>query len=106
MAKAIIEGAEKASRIRPGSTAVEYTARTTGISLALFCAAKGYKLHIVFSDSFSEEKRLTMQALGAVVQDVKSDSKKITEKLIKEMIETARIISQRQTILMPTGICE
>jgi cysteine synthase len=95
VAKAIIESAEKKGQIKPGSTVVEYTAGTTGISLALVCAAKGYNLHIVFSDAFSEEKRLTMQAFGATVEDVKSDNKKITEKLIKEMIEKSRIISER-----------
>ncbi len=96
VAKAIIEGAEKKGKIDPGrSTVVEYTSGTTGISLAFVCAAKGYDLHIVFSDAFSEEKRLTMQALGATVEDVKSDNKKITEKLIKEMIDRSRIISER-----------
>jgi cysteine synthase len=95
VAKAIIESAERRGQIKAGSTVVEYTSGTTGISLALVCAAKGYNLHIVFSDAFSDEKRLTMQAFGAIVEDVKSDNRKITEKLIKEMIERSRIISQR-----------
>ena len=43
---------------------MEYTAGTTGISLALVCAALGYRLHVVFSDAFSVEKRKTMLALG------------------------------------------
>jgi cysteine synthase A len=93
MAKSIIEAAEADGRLRPGSTVVEYTAGTTGVSLALVCAAKGYDLHIVFSDAFSEEKRLTMRAFGARITDVTSDNKKITESLIKEMIETASRIS-------------
>jgi cysteine synthase len=74
---------------------VEYTAGTTGISLALICAAKGYGLEIVFSDAFSEEKRRTMQAFGVRITDVKSDDKKITEALIREMIRTAGEISRR-----------
>ncbi len=93
MAKSVIEAAERDGRIKAGSTVVEYTAGTTGISLALVCAAKGYGLHIVFSDAFAEEKRLTMRAFGAKITDVKSDNKRITEKLIKEMIETSRTIS-------------
>lgn len=93
MAKAVIEAAEADGRLRRGSTVVEYTAGTTGVSLALVCAAKGYDLRIVFSDAFSEEKRLTMQAFGARLTDVMSDNKRITETLIKEMIETARRIS-------------
>jgi cysteine synthase A len=95
VAKAIIESAERKGQIKPGSTVVEYTAGTTGISLALVCAAKGYNLHIVFPDAFSDEKRLTMQAFGATVEDVKSDDKKITERVIRDMIERSRIISER-----------
>ena len=95
VAKAMVEAAEADGRLKPGGTVVEYTGGTTGISLALICAAKGYNLKIVFSDAFSDEKRYTMQAFGAKVQDVKSDNKEITEKLIKEMVETARLVSQQ-----------
>lgn len=95
MAKAVIEHAESDGRLPPGGTVVEYTAGTTGISLAFACAAKGYRLHAVFSDAFSDEKRFTMRAFGAQITDVRSDNKKITEKLIKEMIETSRVIGQR-----------
>lgn len=93
--KAMIEAAEADGRLRPGGTVVEYTGGTTGVSLALVCAAKGYDLKIVFSDAFSDEKRFTMQAFGAQITDVRSDDKKITEKLIKEMVETARRIGQQ-----------
>jgi len=65
MARAVIERAEADGRLPPGGTVVEYTSGTTGISLALACAAKGYKFHAVFSDAFSDEKRFTMQAFGA-----------------------------------------
>lgn len=95
VAKAIIEAAVADGRLRPGGTVVEYTAGTTGVSMALVCAAKGFKSHMVYSDAFSEEKRLTMKAFGAEITDVKSDNKKITEKLIKEMIDTAAEISRR-----------
>lgn len=95
MAKAVIDGAEARGDLRPGGTAVEYTAGTTGISLACVCAAKGYGLHVVFSDAFSEEKRLTMRAFGAQITDVPSDGKKITEKLIKAMIARSGEIAQR-----------
>jgi cysteine synthase A len=95
MARAAIEGAEASGRLRPGGTVVEYTAGTTGISLAFICAAKGYRLEIVFSDAFSDEKRRMMEAFGARITDVKSDNKRITEALIKEMIRTAGDISAR-----------
>jgi len=94
VAKAMVEAAEADGRLKPGGTVVEYTGGTTGISLALICAAKGYNLKIVFSDAFSDEKRYMMQAFGAQVTDVKSDNKRITEKLIKEMVETAHQFSQ------------
>lgn len=95
VAKAMVEAAASDGRLKPGGTVVEYTAGTTGISLALVCAAKGFRSHMVFSDAFSQEKRLTMQALGAEITMVKSDNKKITEKLIKRMIETAAEISKK-----------
>ncbi len=95
MAKSVIEAAARDGRLRSGGTVVEYTAGTTGISLALVCAARGYKLHVVFSDAFSDEKRWMMKAFGAQITDVLSDGKRITEKLIKEMIETSRRISER-----------
>src|SRR5687767_14442588 len=95
MARAAIEAAEANGRLGPGGTVVEYTAGTTGISLAFVCAAKGYGIEIVYSDAFSDEKRRTMQAFGAKITEVRSDEKKINETLIKEMIRTAAEISQR-----------
>jgi cysteine synthase A len=93
LARALIERAAADGRLSPGGTVVEYTAGTTGISLALVCAALGYRAHLVFSDAFSEEKRYTMLAYGARITDVPSDDKKISEQLIKTMIRTAGEIS-------------
>jgi len=56
MAKAAIEAAERDGRLQRGGTVVEYTGGSTGASLALVCAAKGYRCRIVTSDAFSEEK--------------------------------------------------
>jgi cysteine synthase len=95
VAKAMIEAAENDGRLKPGGTVVEYTAGTTGISLAFVCAAKGYGLHVVYSDAFADEKRFTLYAFGAQITDVKSDRKQITEGLIKEMVETASRLGQR-----------
>jgi cysteine synthase A len=95
MAKAVIEAAEASGRLQPGGTVVEYTGGSTGISLALVCAAKGYRLKIVTSDAFSEEKIRTMQAFGAQITLIQSDNKKITEKMTKDMIDTARRMSQQ-----------
>jgi cysteine synthase A len=95
MALALVERAIAKGRLRPGSTVVEYTAGTTGISLAFVCAALGYGAHFVFSDAFSDEKRHTMRAFGAEMTDVPSDNKKITEELIKTMIRTADELSRQ-----------
>ena len=95
MAKAAIEGAEAGGGLKPGGTVVEYTAGTTGISLALVCAVKGYALEIVFSDAFSDEKRRMMEGFGAHITDVVSDDKKINAALIKAMIAKAAELSQR-----------
>src|SRR5438034_1874997 len=67
MARAMIECAAADGRLSPRGTVVEYTAGTTGISLAFVCAALGYRTHFVFSDAFSDEKRYTMRAYGAQI---------------------------------------
>jgi cysteine synthase len=95
MAKALIERAAADGRLSPRGTVVEYTAGTTGISLAFVCAALGYRAHFVFSDAFSDEKRFTMRAYGAQITDVPSDGKRITEQLIKRLISTAGEISRQ-----------
>jgi len=95
VARAMVTAAAADGRLPPGGTVVEYTAGTTGVSLAFVGAALGYKSHFVFSDAFSDEKRYTMLAYGAEITDVKSDNRKITESLIKAMIEQSAEISRR-----------
>jgi cysteine synthase len=90
MAEAVISRAEADGRLKPGGTVVEYTGGSTGASLALVCAAKGYRIRIVTSDAFSPEKRDQMTALGAEITLVPSEGGKTTKKLILDMIETAR----------------
>ena len=94
MAQAVISRAEENGRLKPGDTVVEYTGGSTGASLALVCAAKGYRLHIVSSDAFSREKLDQMAALGAQLTLVQSEGGLTTRKLILDMIETARGLSQ------------
>jgi cysteine synthase A len=81
MALAMIEGAEATGRLRPGMRVVEFTGGSTGSSLAMVCAAKGYRLILLSSDAFSEEKLLTMKALGAELRLVPSDGGKVTPAL-------------------------
>ncbi|MBV8517088.1 MAG: cysteine synthase family protein [Acidobacteria bacterium] len=94
MAQAVITRAEADGRLQPGDTVVEYTGGSTGTSLALVCAAKGYPIRIVTSDAFSKEKRDHMAALGAELTLVPSEGGLTTKKLILDMIETARAISR------------
>ena len=95
MAQAVISRAEEDARLKPGDTVVEYTGGSTGTSLALVCAARGYRLHIVSSDAFSREKLDHMAALGAELTLVPSEGGQTTRKLILDMIETARRLSER-----------
>jgi cysteine synthase A len=95
MAEAVISRAEADGRLTPGATVVEYTGGSTGTSLAFVCAARGYRIQIVTSDAFSQEKRDHMEALGAELTLVPSEGGRTTKKLILEMIETARALSRR-----------
>jgi cysteine synthase A len=94
MAHAVISRAEADGWLKPGGTVIEYTGGSTGASLALVCAAKGYRIHIVSSDAFSQEKLDQMAALGAQLTLVPSEGGLTTKKLILDMIEAARRLSQ------------
>jgi cysteine synthase len=93
MAHAVVARAEADGRLAPGDTIVEYTGGSTGASLALVCAAKGYRLRIVSSDAFSSEKLDQMTALGAELTLVPSEGGRTTKKLILDMIDAARALS-------------
>jgi len=90
MALAMITEAERRGDLRPGMTVLEYTAGSTGSSLAYVCAAKGYRFRVVTSDAFAPEKLATMEALGAELTIVPSVGGKITPDLTPRMIEVAR----------------
>ena len=94
MALAMIEAAESDGRLAAGGSVVEYTAGSTGVSLSLVCGVKGYPLHIVTSDAFAQEKLDHMALLGARLRVLKSDGGRMTEKLTRDMIEAARIITE------------
>src|SRR5687767_14128728 len=81
MALAMIGGAEKRGTLRPGMRVVEYTGGSTGSSLAMVCAMKGYEFHPLSSDAFSAEKLDTMRAFGADLEVLPSDGGKVTPAL-------------------------
>ena len=94
-ALAIIRRAAQDARLPLGTTIVECTSGSTGTSLASVAVAMGYKCLLVSSDAFSAEKLAHMQALGAELQIIRSDNKKITAELVKTLIETSRQLSQQ-----------
>jgi cysteine synthase A len=93
MALGLISKAEQDGRLKLGDTVVEYTGGTTGASLAMVCAAKGHKIHVISSKAFSQEKLDQMVAFGAKLTLVPYDGGGITKQLILDMIECARKIS-------------
>jgi cysteine synthase A len=94
MAQAVIARPEADGRLQPGYTIVEGTGGSTGASLAMICAVKGYRIKIVTSDAFSREKLSQMQAFGAELTMVPSEGGRTTKKLILDIVETARAMSQ------------
>ncbi|MBL7995292.1 cysteine synthase family protein [bacterium] len=95
MALSMIEGAEKRGELKPGGMVMDYTGGSTGSSLAMVCATKGYRAHFVSSDAFAEEKLQTMKAFGATLEIFPSENRKITAKLIDSMVERAKELSKQ-----------
>ena len=94
MALSMIEGAEKRGELKPGGTVMDYTGGSTGSSLAMVCANKGYQAYFVSSDAFADEKLQTMKAFGANLEIFPSEDGLITAKLIDSMVERARELSK------------
>jgi cysteine synthase A len=98
MALAMIEGAEARGALRSGMRVVEFTGGSTGSSLAMVCAVKGYEFVPVSSDAFSREKLQTMRAFGAEPIVVPSDGGRITPDLFVRMrAEVDRLCEQPNT---------
>ena len=81
MALAMIEGAEARGALQPGMRVIEFTGGSTGSSLAMVCAIKGYDFAPLSSDAFSQEKIETMRAFGADVEIVPSEGGTVTPAL-------------------------
>lgn len=95
MALSMVEGAERRGELKAGGTVVEYTGGSTGSSLAMVCASKGYRAHLVSSDAFAEEKLRTMRAFGADLDIIRSENGLITAKLIDSLVQRARELSKQ-----------
>jgi cysteine synthase A len=81
MAAGMVAHGEATGGLRPGARVVEYTGGSTGSSLAMVCAARGYRTHLVTADCYSPEKIRTMRAFGAEVEVLESDGGKVTPEL-------------------------
>src|SRR5215212_7330370 len=93
MALAMIEGAEARGLLRPGMRVVEFTGGSTGSSLAMVCAAKGYPFVVLSSDAFAREKLLTMEAFGAELRMVPSDGGKVTPALFERFKKEIAVLA-------------
>src|SRR5205823_859799 len=96
MALSMIEGAERDGLVGPETTVVEYTGGSTGPALALVCRAKGYRLKIVISDCFTEERCQIMRARGAELEVIESveGRGRVTAEDIRRMVERAGELAQ------------
>ena len=93
MALAMIEGAERRGVLTSGMRVVEFTGGSTGSSLAMVCGVKGYKLVLLSSDAFAEEKLRTMRALGAELRLVPSDGGQVTPALFERFRKEIAILA-------------
>jgi cysteine synthase B len=67
VARALIEDAEEQGLLRPGQTILEPTSGNTGISLAMICARKGYRLKVVMPDNVTPERTQLLRMYGAEI---------------------------------------
>src|SRR4249920_1635087 len=93
MALAMIEGAEARGALTPGMRVVEFTGGSTGSSLAMVCAVKGYRCVLLSSDAFAEEKLRTMRAFGAELRIVPSEGRKVTPALFEKFQKEIEVLS-------------
>jgi len=95
MALSMIVGAEAIGLLEPGGTVVDYTGGSTGSSLAMVCAARGYKAHFVSSDAFAESKLKTMRVFGATVEIVPCENGKITPELFVKCLDRVHELTEQ-----------
>src|SRR5580658_7613148 len=67
VAKALIEDAEEKGALAPGQTILEPTSGNTGISLAMICSLKGYKLKVVMPENVTPERTQLLKMYGAEI---------------------------------------
>jgi [CysO sulfur-carrier protein]-thiocarboxylate-dependent cysteine synthase len=63
----MVEQAEKDGRLTPGCTILEPTSGNTGISLAMICRVRGYRLVAVMPENVTPERKQLLQLYGAEI---------------------------------------
>ena len=104
MALSMIEGAERRGELRRGGKVVEYTGGSTGSSLAMVCATRGYEAHFVSSNGFAEEKIQTMRAFGATVEIIHAEGGVLTADVIDRMIARAKELTGEPGTFWPDQV--
>src|SRR5437762_6124735 len=94
MALAMIEGAEARGELRPGMRVVEWTGGSTGSSLAMVCAIKGYHFTPISSDGFAREKLQTMRLFGADLEIFPAENGKLVPELYQRMKKRAEELAR------------
>ena len=95
MALAMIEGAEARGDLRAGMRVVEWTGGSTGSSLAMVCATKGYPFTPISSNGFSEEKLRTMRLFGGDLEIFPAPEGKLVPELYQQMKRRAEELAQQ-----------
>jgi [CysO sulfur-carrier protein]-thiocarboxylate-dependent cysteine synthase len=87
VARSMIDDAEATGAISPGQTILEPTSGNTGISLAMICSYKGYRLKVVMPDNVTPERTQLLQMYGAEI--VYSDGTKGSNGAVEMALEMA-----------------
>jgi cysteine synthase len=94
MAVSVLGRALERGDVTPGDRVVEYTGGSTGTALAFVSAVLGLRFTAVFSNAFSDSKRLAMEAFGAEVLVEESADGAITPDLIARMKARAYALAE------------
>jgi cysteine synthase B len=94
-ALSLIEDAERRGKIKPGDTIMEPTSGNTGISLAMICRVRGYKLVAVMPDNVTEERRQLLRLYGAEIVESPGETGS------NGSVEMARRLTAENGLYMP-----
>jgi cysteine synthase len=88
VARALIEDAESRGALSPGQTILEPTSGNTGISLAMICSRKGYRLKVVMPENVTPERTQLLKMYGA--QIVYSEGSKGSNGAVEKALDMAQ----------------